>query len=120
LQILIVEDNDVNATVLTHFLLPYKHQIDRVVNGLKGVEFVNNKKVDVIMMDLNMPIMSGYAACEKIRQNTHIEQPVIIAVSADTTPTSVEKCQTLGMDGFLAKPYSVKQLSEIVDQYLLP
>ena len=120
LQILIVEDNDVNATVLTHFLLPYNHQIHRVVNGQKGVEYVNNKKVDVIMMDLNMPIMNGYDACKQIRQNKQIDQPVIIAVSADATPNSVKKCQNIGMDGFLAKPFNVKQLSSIVDQYLLP
>lgn len=117
-HILIVEDNDVNATVLTHFLMPYNHPIHRVVNGQEAVDHILSNPVQLIMMDINMPIMDGHEATVAIRKLTHIEQPTIIAVTADSTTGSAKACIKSGMNRFLAKPINAKQLSDTVDQYL--
>lgn len=119
IQILIVEDNDINATVLDHFLAAYGHPIHRVVNGQEAVDYVKSNKVDLIMMDLNMPVMTGFEATRIIRADSNLKQPPIIAVTADTTIASVNACTEVGMNGFLPKPLNVKQVASVVEQYLV-
>jgi two-component system sensor histidine kinase/response regulator len=118
MQILIVEDNDINAAVLTHFLIPYGHPVHRVVNGKQAVDYVLEHTVGLIMMDINMPIMDGHEATKQIRADTSIEQPPIIAVTADVTMASERKCNEVGMNGFLSKPLNAKRLATEVEQYL--
>ena len=117
-QILIVEDNDINAAVLTHFLQPYGLVIKRLVNGKQAVDHVREHPVSLIMMDVNMPIMNGCEATKNIRALTDIQQPVIIAVTADATMATEKSCKDVGMNGFLSKPYNAKQLIGMVDEIL--
>lgn len=117
---LIVEDNDVNATVLQHFLSHYSETITRVKNGQQALDFIADNPVDFVMMDINMPVMDGLEACKHIRNNAEIKQPVIIAVTADSTKNSEQACMASGMDGFLAKPYSTAQLRETLTPFMQP
>lgn len=113
-NILIVEDNDINATVLTHFLKPYNGVITRVVNGQQAIDFVRNNAATLILMDINMPVLNGCEATQIIRAMDDIIQPHIIAVTADITITTKNLCESVGMDGFLAKPYNKTQLNDLV------
>ena len=119
MQILIVEDNDINAAVLTHFLIPYGHPVHRGVNGQQAVDYVLEHPVGLIMMDINMPIMDGHEATKQIRAETSIKQPPIIAVTADVTMASERKCTEVGMNGFLSKPLNAQKLATEVEQYLV-
>lgn len=118
LKFLIVEDNDVNATLLAHFLSTYDADIHRVENGKEGVDFVFNHYVDIVFMDINMPVMDGHEATIQIRANKQIEQPTILAVTANTTAQSRSQCVTSGMDAFIAKPFTTAYLNEVIQKYL--
>ena len=117
-QILIVEDNDINAAVLNHFLLPYGLIIKRLVNGKQAVDHVREHPVTLIMMDINMPVMNGCEATKNIRALENINQPAIVAVTADATFATEKACKEVGMNDFLAKPYNAQQLTMIVDKIL--
>lgn len=119
-SILIVEDNDINAAILTHFLTPYGFDIERCLNGQQAVDYIKENPVHIVMMDINMPQMNGCEATQIIRNLTDIEQPHIIAVTADSSITTFERCQQVGMNGFLAKPYNITQLSEILKPIIEP
>lgn len=116
LKFLIVEDNEINATLLKHFLSGYGDEIHHVVNGKLAVEYVALNPVDVIMMDINMPVMGGIEACKLIRNQKLQNQPVIIAVTANSTDGNKQACIEAGMNNFLSKPFSGAQ----IDDLLLP
>ena len=113
--ILVVEDNDINAMLLMHFLSTYDNKIERVHNGQQAVDFVLTNPVAVIMMDINMPIMDGCQATKIIRALESITQPHIVAVTADATKATQERCQSVGMNDFLAKPFNAEQLKTLMD-----
>ena len=113
-NILIVEDNDINATVLIHFLKPFNAIVTRVVNGQQAIEFVKNNIVTLVLMDINMPVLNGCDATTIIRALPNIHQPHIIAVTADITNATKMRCYDVGMNDFLAKPYNKDQLNALV------
>lgn len=117
-NILIVEDNDINATVLIHFLKPFEAIVTRVVNGQQAIDFVKDNTVTLVLMDINMPVLNGCEATKIIRALPNIHQPHIIAVTADITNTTKERCNDVGMNDFLAKPYNKDQLNALIDPVL--
>ena len=85
-------------------------------NGLEVVEFVYKKCPDLVLMDIQMPVMDGVEACKKIKQN-HPDLPVI-AVTANAMAADVELYHEEGFDGYLSKPVDVGQLNAVLAQYL--
>jgi CheY-like chemotaxis protein/nitrogen-specific signal transduction histidine kinase len=105
LNILVAEDNAQNIFTILEMLknLGYnKKRVTIVENGKECVEEVKMKNYDVILMDLLMPILSGFEATKHIRQMEH--SPMIIAVSAAVTDADKANCQKIGFDGYLSKP----------------
>lgn len=117
-RILIVEDNDVNATVLQHFLEAYSQDIQRVRNGRQSLDFLAKQPVEFVMMDINMPIMNGIDACKLIRAQKDQPQPVIIAVTADSTEATEQACISAGMNAYLTKPYTAEQLHKVMKPFI--
>lgn len=117
-KVLIVEDNDINATVLSHFLKPYHCEVTRLHNGREAVEYVKANPIDLVMMDINMPIMNGHEATIAIRHCDLTKQPYIIAVTADATINTRNACIDAGMNDLLAKPYSMEQFKQIISPFL--
>ena len=113
-KVLVVDDNDINAAVMIHFLTHYHCDVHRVHNGKEAFEYTKRNKLDIVFMDINMPILNGCEASILIRQDSQIEQPKIIAVTADATRQTQKNCFDAGMDDFLAKPYSFDRLKQIV------
>ena len=116
--ILIVEDNDINATLLGHFLQPFNVKVERVTNGQQAIDFVKQNGVSLILMDINMPVMDGCEATKIIRSLDNIQQPPIIAVTADATLVMEQRCKAAGMDDFLAKPLYAQLLRDVVKPFL--
>ncbi|WP_017293757.1 PAS domain S-box protein [Geminocystis herdmanii] len=116
-KILIVEDNRVNitlATVMINKLLP-QITIIQAKNGQEAIEKYQQFNPDIILMDIQMPVMSGYEATEKIREiNKNIP---IIALTACTVKGEKEKCLELGMTDYLHKPINSEEFSRIISQY---
>lgn len=108
MRILIAEDDHVNRMVLRLILHELGYQPSVAENGHQAVRLVRDGEYDVVLMDVQMPEMSGIAATEAIRrQNPHATRPWIVALSADDTEEKRRSCLQAGMNDFLGKPISV-------------
>jgi len=119
LSILLVEDNFLNQKITTYNLRKYNHKVSIANNGLEAVNLLfKEKKFDLILMDIMMPVMDGLEATREIRKiekaNKLSEYTPIIAVTANTLDNDREKCLSWGMDEFIAKPFDMNQLNEIL------
>jgi signal transduction histidine kinase/CheY-like chemotaxis protein/HPt (histidine-containing phosphotransfer) domain-containing protein len=112
-SILIVEDNEMNRYVAINALEPYKVKITEAENGERAIEKLKNQHFDVILMDLQMPIMGGERATEIIRNELKINTP-IIALTANALIKELEKCLAIGMNNYIIKPFEEIQLIKTV------
>ena len=120
LRALVADDNSVNQLVATRFLqkLGFK-DIDIAGNGAEALDLVALKRYDVILMDCQMPVMDGFEATQKICIRVSAEKkPKIIALTASATDDSRRLCLEAGMDGFLTKPLTLAQLSNVLHEHL--
>jgi signal transduction histidine kinase/DNA-binding response OmpR family regulator len=115
LRILLVEDNSVNQKVACSMLEKLGYQADVAANGLEAIVQVNVGNYDVVFMDVQMPEMDGLMATKKIRQ-LPVRQPEIVAMTANVFQKDREDCIDAGMDGFMAKPIKLRQLSDALMQ----
>lgn len=116
LNILLVDDNDVNRKVAGLILKKKNISPDIAENGKIALEKASQKKYDLILMDLNMPVMDGIEACEKLIETTpYNELPLIVALSANAFKEDKDECYNAGMNGFLTKPLSFSQLDEYLE-----
>jgi CheY-like chemotaxis protein len=118
LAILVAEDNPVNQKLAVRLLEKLGHQVHLVDNGEAAVRTVNSRAFDVVLMDLQMPVMGGLAACTAIREQerargTHIP---IIAMTAHAMQGDRGRCLQAGMDGYVSKPIDAKKLLETIEQ----
>lgn len=119
-NILLAEDNFVNQEVALGILEIMECSVTIVNNGQEATEAVEKNQFDLILMDCHMPIMNGFDATKAIRKteelsNKHIP---IIALTADITENIEESCKSAGMDDYLAKPFDLHDLNNILNQYL--
>ena len=115
LKVLVVEDVKINQLLLKTILDDFKFVWDIAENGKIAVEKLETNAYDIILMDLQMPIMNGFEATEHIRNKMNLKIP-IIALTADVTTMDEEKCKAIGMNDYISKPIDEKILySKIVD-----
>jgi PAS domain S-box-containing protein len=114
IKVLVVEDIPLNQLLMKTLLDDFGFQYDMAENGKIAIDKLKNNDYDIILMDLQMPIMNGFEATEYIR-NTMISKIPIIALTADVTTVDLAKCKAVGMNDYLAKPVDEKLLySKIV------
>ena len=104
-----VEDNEINLEVATYLLKETQANVEIARNGLEAVEKLQEQThpFDVILMDIQMPIMDGYEATRIIRKELNILTP-IIAMTANVMVQDIEKCLAMGMDAHIGKPFEVE------------
>jgi signal transduction histidine kinase/DNA-binding response OmpR family regulator len=119
-SILVVEDNHVNQLLVKRVLDKTGCTTDVVSNGLEAINSLKAGKYDLILMDIQMPEMDGYAATKYIR--TELKPPLsetpIIAMTAHAFPSEVEKCASIGMDDYLSKPFKQELLYSKIIKHL--
>ena len=116
LNILLAEDNHVNQMVATRLLEKMGHAITIANNGLEALSLLENRSFDVILMDVQMPQMDGFAATKSIRMNeikTGKHLP-IIAMTAHALKGDRERCVEAGMDGYVTKPIASAELKAVI------
>ncbi|OJD10356.1 hypothetical protein AJ78_08601 [Emergomyces pasteurianus Ep9510] len=116
-DILLAEDNDVNQRVAVKILEKCNHGVTVVSNGLQAVEAVKKRRYDVILMDVQMPVMGGFEATGKIREyekNHGLSRTPIIALTAHAMLGDREKCIQAQMDEYLAKPLKQNQMIQTI------
>ncbi|MEQ9404151.1 MAG: response regulator [Cyclobacteriaceae bacterium] len=107
-KILLVEDNQMNIMVASKFLHKWELKVDVAMNGQEGVEKVLNNKYDLVLMDLQMPILDGYQATRQIRE-TNKKIP-IIALTASALLRVRKEVHAAGMNDYITKPFDPKEL----------
>ncbi|EAR01289.1 hybrid sensor histidine kinase/response regulator [Maribacter sp. HTCC2170] len=111
-KILVFEDNSMNQHLFKQRLKSWECKSYITDDGPAGLAFLEEHNIDLILMDLRMPGMSGFEITEKIRghNNPKLRKTPIIAVTADITANEVENCSTFGINDFILKPFSPEAL----------
>jgi PAS domain S-box-containing protein len=111
LRVLLVEDNDINRLYAKSILEKWKCKTDIAENGLIAIQKLKNNLYDVILMDVQMPVMDGYEATKAIRTMAHpISSIPVVALTANATRNDIEKCLLAGMNDYVAKPFTPDDL----------
>jgi CheY-like chemotaxis protein len=103
IKALVVEDMALNQLLIKIILLDFGFELDIVDNGQKAIEILQKNTYDIVLMDLQMPIMNGFDATTYIRSQLNLQIP-IIALTADVTTVDVDKCIAVGMNDYISKP----------------
>lgn len=115
-KILLVEDNPVNQMVASAMLEKMGYEVVVATNGQLGVEAMKSQSIDLVLMDLHMPIMDGYEATRQIREMG--SSIPILAMTADAGMADKENCLAAGMDDHLPKPIKMDVLQEVLAGWL--
>ena len=120
LRILIAEDNPVNQEVAATMLRRRGHHVDIVGNGREAVDALADQSYDVVLMDLQMPILDGIQATIEIRAHEADERVPIIALTANAASGEVDRCIAAGMDDYVPKPFRAADLIAAVESVTAP
>jgi PAS domain S-box-containing protein len=123
-RILVAEDNAINQLVVVRQLESLGYEVQTVETGRQAVEAVQQGQYDLVLMDLHMPEMDGFAATAAIRQQERAagqeRRLPIVALTADALAGDAEKSLAVGMDDHLSKPLTVERLAAVVERWLTP
>ncbi len=120
MHILVAEDNDMNWEITEEILSIYHVVSVRAENGEKCVEILENSEdneFDLVLMDIKMPFMDGYAATVAIRNSDreYVKKLPIVAMTADAFSEDIQKCKTVGMNAHIAKPLNISNLIAVLE-----
>lgn len=111
-RVLIAEDNAINQKVASHLLQRLGYLTEVAGNGEEALAALSRSAFDLVLMDIQMPVMDGYEACKAIRASGEEWSDIpIVALTANALPEVKEKCLTLGMNDFLTKPVTKDKLA---------
>ncbi|MCI5166275.1 MAG: PAS domain-containing sensor histidine kinase [Candidatus Electrothrix sp. GM3_4] len=117
-NVLLVEDNELNQE-LAKILLTRKGILVTVVNnGAEALEILQTSNFDCVLMDIQMPVMDGYTACQKIRKMPQYKDLPVIALSANVLSTDQEKSKEAGMNEHIGKPFNEKEMFTVMSQHI--
>ncbi len=117
-RVLVAEDNAINQKVTLGQLASLGIAADAVGDGAEAIEAFSRIRYDLVLMDVYMPIMDGYAATTGIRAHARRGEVPVIAMTANATAAERARCLDAGMNDFIAKPVTVDALSLVVDRWL--
>lgn len=119
LRLLVVEDNQINLKVVLRMLKRLGYEADIAENGQIGLEAAMREVYDLILMDIQMPVMDGITATREIRRwyGTRKDQPRIVALTANTSDENRQQAEAAGMDDFIGKPVTSEELAGILRRW---
>jgi len=119
-NILLVEDNPINQKITLLTLKPLVNSIDTASDGREALEKFGSSSYDIVLMDVQMPVMSGIIAAEKIRalEKSTSKHTPIIAITANAMLGDKERCLEAGMDDYISKPFQPSALIDIIKKHL--
>lgn len=121
-HILVVEDNRVNQMVAGLLLQRLGYKVSMANNGQEALNLLKHNTYDLVLMDVQMPVLDGLSATQQIREQEHVAQNnqhlPIIAMTANASETDKASCMDAGMDDFMPKPVMQKPLQTILEQWL--
>jgi two-component system sensor histidine kinase/response regulator len=119
-RVLVVEDNPINQQVAKAMLGKLGVQVELAGNGEEALHRIADQNYDLVLMDCQMPVMDGFQATARIRQNEvgSARRLPIIALTANAMEGDRERCITAGMDDYMTKPFAINQLESMLTQWI--
>ena len=118
-RILLVEDTEDNREIVRDLIDSIEgYELIEAQDGAEGVAMATAEKPDLILMDIQLPVMDGYEATRRIKANPELKHIPIIAVTSYALSGDDDKTREAGCDGYIAKPISVRSLPEQLAQFL--
>ncbi|MES2936076.1 MAG: response regulator [Pseudomonadota bacterium] len=119
-RILVVEDNDINQRVAQEILQDAGFVVEIAENGQEGLAMARGGSYDLVLMDMQMPVMDGLTATQEIRKLPELAQLPIVATTANAMQRDRERCLAAGMNDFIAKPIDPDELTRALLRWLKP
>jgi two-component system sensor histidine kinase/response regulator len=119
-SILVVEDNKLNQEVALGLLIDEGFKVDIANDGREAIDMVHQNDYDIVLMDMQMPVMNGVEATLEIRKNAKFDSLPIVAMTANAMLQDREKCLQAGMNDFISKPIDPEELFRTLLQWIRP
>ena len=119
-KILIVEDNTLNRKLAMTLLRPHGYTLLVAVDGAEAIDVATREKPDLVLMDMQLPKVSGYEATEHLKSQPETAHIPIVAMTAHAMSDERERAQTVGCDGYITKPIDTRTFAEQVAEHLEP
>ncbi|CAA6828330.1 MAG: Unknown protein [uncultured Thiotrichaceae bacterium] len=120
IRVLLVEDDEMNQYFEKKFLLAFGIQAEIAAHGKKALEILEKESFDIVLMDIQMPVMDGYETTRRIRSFHKWQTLPIIALTAHAFSHEREKCMEAGMNDYLSKPFDPEHLRDILLKWVAP
>ena len=117
-RILVIEDQEDNRAILRDLLTSAGFEVIEAVNGADGVAMAESETPDLILMDIQLPVIDGYEATRRIKANPALASIPVIAVTSYALSGDEAKATAAGCDGYVTKPFSPKALLAKVNEFL--
>ncbi|OPX66764.1 MAG: hybrid sensory histidine kinase BarA [Methanoregulaceae archaeon PtaB.Bin056] len=117
-KILYIEDNDQNFYLVSYILGVQGHQVIRARDGREGIDLATTERPDLILLDIQLPVMDGYATARELRRIPGVASTPIVALTSYAMAGDREKALESGCTGYIEKPINPRTFTEQIGQYL--
>ena len=115
-RVLVVDDHPVNRRVIRLFLEPFECELIEAENGQQALDALEREPIDLVLMDVNMPVMDGLEATRRLRRDVRFARLPVIALTADVMSSQIKTCLDAGCDAHVAKPIDLRNLLSVMDR----
>ena len=119
-RILVIEDQEDNRQILRDLLTSADFEVIEAEDGQAGLVAAADHRPDLILMDMQLPILDGYEATRRLKADVALHAIPVIAVTSYASSSDADKARAAGCDAFVSKPFSPRQLLAKVREYLSP
>jgi len=117
-KILYIEDNDQNFYLVNYILVAKGYTVQRGHDGREGIDLATKSRPDLILLDIQLPIMDGYETARELRKIPDVSETPIIALTSYAMAGDREKALAAGCTGYIEKPINPKTFTEQIQEYL--
>ena len=116
--ILVADDDPDILSIVSMSLETQGYTVHKATNGREAVDLARQHHPDLILMDMMMPVVSGYEAVGELKADATTKDIVIVGLSAKAMATDMERATDVGIDGYITKPFRIAQVISVVESYL--
>ena len=116
--ILVADDDPDILSIVSMSLETQGYTVFKATNGREAVDLARQHRPDLILMDMMMPVVSGYEAVGELKADAETKDIVIVGLSAKAMATDMERATDVGIDGYITKPFRIAQVLTVVESYL--
>jgi CheY-like chemotaxis protein len=116
--ILVADDDPDILSIVSMSLETQGYAVHKATNGREAVDLAREHHPDLILMDMMMPVLSGYEAVVELKTDEATRDIVIVGLSAKAMATDMERATDVGIDGYITKPFRIAQILSVVESYL--